>query len=237
MGTYTTNKELFMPSIGEQGWGELVNGNFETIDTYLKPISLSGSTYTFTGNHVGNQSGGSISATSITNSGTLTQTGTSTFMGQITASEKIKGNLSGFLFVPATIGEGSPTYAYASSVEVGITYIGTSPLAITIPELKIVATEYTKVDNGIYIYRNDVKGELPTTCNLQFYCSDFAGGYYYYKKEEDSEYQSITAEHNATKYVEVEYGKSYLVYTSYTSGLSRYIYIPATGFSMGVDVL
>lgn len=86
MGTYTTNKNLFMPTVGEQGWGDLVNGNFETIDTFLKPISLLGSTYTFTGNHVGNQSGGSISATNISNSGTLTQTGTSTFTGKITAN-------------------------------------------------------------------------------------------------------------------------------------------------------
>ena len=82
MGTYTTNKELYMPTVGEQGWGTLVNGNFETIDTFLKPISLSGSTYTFTGN----QNGGSISATSITNSGTLTNTGTSTFTGKITGN-------------------------------------------------------------------------------------------------------------------------------------------------------
>ena len=89
MGTYTTNKNLFMPTIGEQGWGELVNGNFETIDNFLKPISLSGSTYIFTGNHVGNQSGGSISATSISNSGTLTNTGTSTFTGKITANGSI----------------------------------------------------------------------------------------------------------------------------------------------------
>ena len=86
MGTYTTNKNLYMPTVGEQGWGTLVNGNFETIDNFLKPITVSGSTYTFTGNHVGNQSGGSISATSITNSGTLTQTGTSTFTGKITGN-------------------------------------------------------------------------------------------------------------------------------------------------------
>ena len=86
MGTYTTNKNLFMPTVGETGWGTLVNGNFETIDTLLKPITVSGSTYTFTGNHVGNQSGGTITATKITNSGTLTQTGTSTFTGKLTAN-------------------------------------------------------------------------------------------------------------------------------------------------------
>ena len=83
MGTYTTNKELYKPSVGENGWGTLVNGNFETIDNFLKPITVSGSTYTFTGNHVGNLSGGSISATSISNSGTLTNTGKITANGGI----------------------------------------------------------------------------------------------------------------------------------------------------------
>ena len=38
MGTYTTNYNLFMPSIGEQGWGELVNGNFTTIDTTMEGL-------------------------------------------------------------------------------------------------------------------------------------------------------------------------------------------------------
>ena len=32
MGTYTTNLNLYKPSIGEQGWGELVNENFDKID-------------------------------------------------------------------------------------------------------------------------------------------------------------------------------------------------------------
>lgn len=86
MGTYTANKNLYMPTVGEQGWGTLMNTNLSTIDNFLKPITVSGSTYTFTGNHVGNQSGGSISATSITNSGTLTNTGTSTFTGKITGN-------------------------------------------------------------------------------------------------------------------------------------------------------
>ena len=38
MGTYTTNYNLFLPSIGEQGWGELVNGNFSTIDAAMKDL-------------------------------------------------------------------------------------------------------------------------------------------------------------------------------------------------------
>ena len=39
MGTYTTNYNLFMPTVGEQGWGTLVNGNFSTIDTTMKGLS------------------------------------------------------------------------------------------------------------------------------------------------------------------------------------------------------
>ena len=38
MGTYTTNYQLYMPTIGEQGWGDLVNGNFITIDTTMKGL-------------------------------------------------------------------------------------------------------------------------------------------------------------------------------------------------------
>ena len=39
MGTYTDNYNLFLPSIGEQGWGELVNGNFTTIDTTMAGLN------------------------------------------------------------------------------------------------------------------------------------------------------------------------------------------------------
>ena len=38
MGTYTTNYQLYMPTIGEQGWGELINGNFTTIDTAMNGL-------------------------------------------------------------------------------------------------------------------------------------------------------------------------------------------------------
>ena len=39
MGTYTTNYNLFLPTIGEQGWGDLVNGNFETIDNTMSGLN------------------------------------------------------------------------------------------------------------------------------------------------------------------------------------------------------
>lgn len=39
MGTYTTNYNLFMPTVGETGWGTLVNGNFTTIDTTMAKLN------------------------------------------------------------------------------------------------------------------------------------------------------------------------------------------------------
>ncbi|MDE2443071.1 MAG: hypothetical protein O0X49_01650 [Methanocorpusculum sp.] len=36
MGAWTANYQLYLAAAGEQGWGDLVNGNFETIDTKLK---------------------------------------------------------------------------------------------------------------------------------------------------------------------------------------------------------
>lgn len=41
MGTYTANYNLFMPTVGEQGWGDLVNGNFSAIDITMKSLSNS----------------------------------------------------------------------------------------------------------------------------------------------------------------------------------------------------
>ena len=38
MGTYTTNLELYKPTVGEQGWGTLVNENFDKIDAYIPGI-------------------------------------------------------------------------------------------------------------------------------------------------------------------------------------------------------
>lgn len=39
MGTYTANYQLYMPTVGEQGWGDLMNGNLTTIDTTMKGLN------------------------------------------------------------------------------------------------------------------------------------------------------------------------------------------------------
>ena len=166
MGTYTTNHNLFLPTIGEQGWGELVNGNFETIDTFLKPISLSGTTYTFTGN----QTGGSISATSVTNSGTLTSTGkitanggistkalsatTGTFSGAVTGSSFNEVPIKRSITVTPTNATNIPAWDSVENMDVlpciiGVVYNGTVRVrkmgTINVLDIRYTTNGYTYV--------------------------------------------------------------------------------------------
>ena len=92
MGIYTTNYNLFMPSIGEQGWGELVNGNFTIIDTTMAGLNTKLETLETEGDAVAARVGtleskmsavegevnGNLSCTSVTTSGNLTVGGTIT---------------------------------------------------------------------------------------------------------------------------------------------------------------
>lgn len=104
MGTYTTHYNLYMPSIGEQGWGDLVNGNFSTIDTTMDSLNTRLTA-------VENEVNGDLNCTSVTTSGTITanggietkaltstsisNSGTITSTGLITANGGITGNLIG----------------------------------------------------------------------------------------------------------------------------------------------
>lgn len=62
MGTYTANYNLFMPTVGEQGWGTLVNENFSTIDTTMGDLNARLTT-------VESEVNGDLSCTSVTTSG------------------------------------------------------------------------------------------------------------------------------------------------------------------------
>ena len=120
MGTYTANYQLYMPTVGEQGWGDLMNGNLTTIDTTMKSLSNRITA-------VENEVNGALSCTSVTTSGTITSTGkitanggigttslttssTITSTGLITANGGIKGtltgnvtgNVTGYLIAPVT---------------------------------------------------------------------------------------------------------------------------------------
>lgn len=98
MGTYTANYNLYMPSIGEQGWGDLVNENFVIIDSTLNGLSTRLTA-------VENEVNGNLNCTSITTSGTITSTGVVNANGglqggaitgtTITATDKFVGVLYG----------------------------------------------------------------------------------------------------------------------------------------------
>ena len=71
MGTYTTNYQLYMPTIGEQGWGDLVNGNFTTIDATMKGFDTRLTTVETYGPRITaieNEVNGNLSCTSVTTS-------------------------------------------------------------------------------------------------------------------------------------------------------------------------
>ena len=106
MGTYTANYQLYMPSIGEQGWGDLMNGNLTTIDTTMNGLSNRITTCEGYGSRITaieNEVNGNLSCTSVTTSGTITSGGkitgnggvgttTLTTSGTITSTGKITGN-------------------------------------------------------------------------------------------------------------------------------------------------
>ena len=84
MGTYTTNYNLFMPTVGETGWGTLVNTNFSTIDSTMKGLNTRLTA-------VENEVNGNLSCTSVTTSGKITGNGgiagtTGTFSGAVTGA-------------------------------------------------------------------------------------------------------------------------------------------------------
>ena len=95
MGTYTTNYNLFMPTVGEQGWGTLVNGNFTTIDTTMKGLDARITT-------VENEVNGNLSCASVITSGTITSTGVINANGGIKGNATTATNLSRTVTVSAS---------------------------------------------------------------------------------------------------------------------------------------
>ena len=139
MGTYTANYQLYMPTIGEQGWGELINGNYQTIDTTMKSLSNRITA-------VENEVNGALSCTSVTTSGKVTANGglsstTGTFSGAVTATSfngvvlKSSGTITvssvsngAKIYIPRTNGDTSnagyilpyyPNVRYSGSIIIG----------------------------------------------------------------------------------------------------------------------
>lgn len=98
MGTYTTNYQLYMPTVGETGWGELVNGNFVTIDSTMKGLDTRIVTLE-TETDVMKEK---LDAFSIDTDGSIVGTFKGNVIGDVT------GNLNGVITTNATIVTSAP---------------------------------------------------------------------------------------------------------------------------------
>ena len=112
MGTYTTNYQLYMPTVGETGWGTLVNGNFTTIDTTMKGLDTRLTA-------VENEVNGALSCTSVTTSGKITGNGgiagtTGTFSGAVSCTKLTESNKT--ITVTPTNNYGTGGYDFTSEV-------------------------------------------------------------------------------------------------------------------------
>ena len=173
MGTYTTNYQLYMPTVGETGWGTLVNTNFTTIDTTMKGLSNRITA-------VENEVNGNLSCTSVTTSGTITST------GLITANGGVKGNLTGNitgnvtgncfgrLYVNATIAtSGEVQYATCAAQSKTGSFVAPnanttqSVTCFTITGYSVKSISYpVKMGAGAYVYSSSyVSGSVPTSIN------------------------------------------------------------------------
>lgn len=210
MGTYTTNYNLFMPTIGEQGWGDLVNGNFTTIDITMKGLDTRLTA-------VESEVNGNLSCTSVTTSGTITSTGV------INAN----GGIIGVLYVQGVVGtSGDEDYATLAIQTLTLTADVQSfacnnyDISYTIPKIHCA---------GVYTRASDLTGTLNpsvstrkltvTMYNHSSSTSPTDTTYVYYKTSTDANYtriqQSLTMPPHTSKTLlslDVPVGTTYQFY-------------------------
>ena len=178
MGTYTSNYNLFMPTVGETGWGELVNGNFTTIDTTMAGLNTRLTA-------VENEVNGALSCTSVTTSGKITGNGgiagtTGTFSGAVTGTTVNGATITATKFNGATInssgdysgrnGTFSGTIQGAKIKQTGVTTVASSASstpAKTAYELVCILPPAMHKYTGSYIVRNTHPSEAITITVLK----------------------------------------------------------------------
>ena len=234
MGTYTSNYNLFLPSIGEQGWGDLVNGNFEIIDTTMKELDTRVGTAETNITSLTTRMG--TAETTITSNttriGTL-ETEMDTVEERVTVLENtipeqglVEGNLKGLVFVPAVIQtfEGDEIYAScaAQSTNTGTSTVGNA-VTLTVNNYERSFTFPKQHTYGVYTRESDIisgniSPSLTTrtlTVNIPWTGTTWT---FYYKKSTDSSYTSFSVGSNATtKYIPLEAGSTYTIYGTYNS--------------------
>ena len=157
MGTYTINYNLFMPTVGEQGWGELVNGNFTTIDTTMKGLS----------NSIGNLE---ADMDAVEERVTVLEAGE---FENITVTENVTGNVKGLLFVPGVVQlEGDVVYAKAESFTANCS----NTVTHTVANYSIVYTTPQKHTYGVFTRFVDLTGETNPTLDTRVATFQNTGG-------------------------------------------------------------
>ena len=207
MGTYTTNYNLFMPTVGETGWGTLVNGNFSTIDTTMKGLDTRITA-------VENEVNGALSCTSITTSGKITG-GTGEFSGAVSGTS---GTFD-YIGLRATKTTTVTDYVYAICAEQSLT-ASTSAQTIKIPGYTFNELPM-KVCNGVYITSASGSDPSPTTRTLYIASNSTGTPTFYIKESSATSYTSHALSGYGSKNITVTIGKTYNYYWSTTTYVSN----------------
>ena len=141
MGTYTTNYQLYMPTVGETGWGTLVNTNFSTIDSTMKGL-INRITA------VENEVNGALNCASVTTSGKITGNGgiagtTGTFSGAVTGA-----SFNGVVLKSSGVITVTPTSNYRQAVYFDFSY-DTMPVLVLPPYYDCTYTGSLKFKNPL----------------------------------------------------------------------------------------
>ena len=197
MGTYTTNYNLFMPTVGEQGWGELVNGNFSTIDTTMKGLNTRMGTAESNITSLTSRMGTAETTVASNKSriGTL-ETKMTTVEGKVANVELVVQNgnvtaehLNGNLYI---VGNLSTTNTYDTPMAMvtlasnTLNVNGITSNTFTVPNFVFVQTPH-KIFPGIYVNSFDTS-PLPTqvTCSVSGANTSGGGGGMYSYTIKDS---------------------------------------------------
>ena len=220
MGTYTTNYNLFLPTIGEQGWGELVNGNFTTIDATMK--SLSNNIVTL-----------ETEMDAVEDRVTVLETGEF----ESVTTEIVKGDVRGLLFVPATLQENTGDVLYATCP--AYSFNGSNGQSFTFDCTGYVIKPTFPIKHSLGVYTRDediVKETLPVitsrVCTIKNGYS--STGVISYKLSTDSEYTKRNVGGNGSFTVTVPVGVSLTAYNNLPAsqggyGISLSASVPAGG--------
>ena len=189
MGTYTANYQLYMPTVGEQGWGDLMNGNLTTIDTTMKGL---------------NTRIGALEPLSIIQ---VDENQNVTFPAKVTAASggfnyiginaEITTTVTDYLYASCPAQSiGLSTDQWRNFVVGGYSYPSNGELPIKLVE-------------GIYLVSKSSL-QLPTTRTLIFTNLKTNGGStFYIKASDESEGKSYTVAANSSVNVEVRIGVKY----------------------------